>query len=72
MKDFITYFVYPLIMAFSSMVYLDLVKEDEFKYYTEGKTKQDFRNMKESCEKDLPRNQNCVIFIEYKPETKEK
>lgn len=37
-----------------------------------GYSYNELKEMKEFCEKDLSRNQNCVIFIEYKPETKEK
>ena len=36
-----------------------------------GYTKQELKEMKESCEKDLTRSENCIIVVSYKPEGKE-
>lgn len=36
-----------------------------------GYTKEQLKEMKNSCEKELPRNQNCVIVVTYKQQNKQ-
>lgn len=71
MKDFLTWFLYPLVISILGMYLISEAKEDTLKMLTNGLTIENLKEMKESCEKDLTRSENCIIVISYKPEGKE-
>lgn len=71
MKDMFTWFLYPLVISFLGMYLMSLAKEDTLKQLTNGLTTEALKEMKQECEKDLTRSQNCIIVVSYKPEGKE-
>jgi len=55
----------------SGMVAIMLMTWDEPSKAQVGYSYNELKEMKESCEKDLTRSENCVIVVSYKPEGKE-
>lgn len=59
MKDFVGFFVYPLIVALSTVWFTSWITDDLYKSSI-GYNIAELNKMKENCEKDLPRSQVCV------------
>ena len=59
MKDFLSYFVLPMIVALFTIWFSGFVLHDLYKSAV-GYNISDLNEMKKQCEKDLPRSQSCV------------
>lgn len=55
----------------SGMAILMAATWDEPSKAQVGYSYNELKEMKESCEKDLTRSENCIIVVSYNPEVKE-